>query len=69
MVTSKWVYKIKHVADKSVNKYKARFVARGFSRRREKIMTKHFLWWLDILPSELSYLLSLPWDGTYIRWM
>jgi hypothetical protein len=33
VVTSKWVYKIKHAADKSVDKYKARFVARGFSQK------------------------------------
>jgi hypothetical protein len=33
VVTSKWVYKIKHVADRSVDKYKARFVARGFSQK------------------------------------
>ena len=33
MVTSKWIYKIKHVADGSIKKYKARFVARGFSQK------------------------------------
>ena len=30
IVTSKWVYKIKHAVDRSVEKYKERFVARGF---------------------------------------
>ena len=32
-VTSKWLYKIKHGSDGSVEKYKARFVARGFSQK------------------------------------
>jgi hypothetical protein len=32
VVTSKWIYRIKHVADGSIEKYKARFVARGFSQ-------------------------------------
>jgi hypothetical protein len=32
IVTSKWIYKIKHATDGSIEKYKARFVARGFSQ-------------------------------------
>jgi hypothetical protein len=32
VITSKWVYKIKHVVDGSIDKYKVRFVARGFSQ-------------------------------------
>jgi hypothetical protein len=31
VVTSKWLYKIKHVVDGSVEKFKARFVAHDFS--------------------------------------
>jgi hypothetical protein len=33
LVTSKWVYKIKHAVDRSVDTYKARFIARGFSQK------------------------------------
>ena len=33
VVTSKWIYKINHAADGSIEKYKARFVARGFSQK------------------------------------
>ena len=32
VVTSRWLYKIKHVVDGSIEKYKARFVARGFTQ-------------------------------------
>ena len=31
VVTSKWIYKIKHVAYGSIEKYKERFIARVFS--------------------------------------
>jgi hypothetical protein len=33
MISSKWLYKIKYVPDRSIEKYKARFVVRGFSQR------------------------------------
>jgi hypothetical protein len=32
VVTSKWIYKIKHVIDGNIEKHKALFVARGFSQ-------------------------------------
>jgi hypothetical protein len=33
VVSSKWIYKIKHATNESIEKYKARFVARGFSQK------------------------------------
>ena len=33
IVTSKWIFKIKHRENGSVKKHKARFVARGFSQK------------------------------------
>jgi len=33
VVSSKWLFKIKHVVDGSIEKYKARFFARGFSQK------------------------------------
>ena len=35
MVGSRWIYKVKQAADGSVEKYKARFVAQGFSQIEE----------------------------------
>jgi hypothetical protein len=31
-VTSKWIYKIKHTTNRSIEKHEVRFVARGFSQ-------------------------------------
>ena len=33
VVTSRWIFKIKHSADGSTNVYTERFVARGFSQK------------------------------------
>jgi hypothetical protein len=33
VVTSKWIYKIKHATNGNIEKYKAKFVARGFSQK------------------------------------
>ena len=33
VVTSKWIYKINHRSDGSAEKFKARFVAHGFSQK------------------------------------
>ena len=33
VVTSKWIYKIKHAIDGIIEEYKAIFVARGFSQK------------------------------------
>lgn len=41
VVTSRWIYKIKHVADGSVEKFKARFLLEDSLRWRELTMTRH----------------------------
>jgi hypothetical protein len=41
VVTSRWLYKTKYVADGSIEKHKARFVARGFSQIEGVIMMRH----------------------------
>jgi hypothetical protein len=35
VVSSKWLFKIKHAADGSIEKYTTRFVARGFSQKED----------------------------------
>jgi hypothetical protein len=43
VLTSKWIYKIKHAADDNIEKYKERFVARGFSQREREYYDEMFV--------------------------
>ena len=67
VVTSRWLYKIKHGADGSIEKHKLGLLLEDSLRKRESIMMRHMLLWLDILPSNQSLLLLQLWDGSCIR--
>jgi len=69
VVTSKWIYKIKHAVDGIIDKFKARFVARGFSQKEGIDYIETLLQWPDTPPSGPSSLSFLSWGGSYIRWM
>jgi hypothetical protein len=43
VVSSKWIYNIKHAADGSIEKHKAIFVAHGFLKRKVLIMKRCLL--------------------------
>jgi hypothetical protein len=51
VITSKWIYKINHATDGSIEKYKARFVARGFSQVEGTYYEEHLLSFPNTLPS------------------
>jgi hypothetical protein len=51
-VSYRWLLKIKHATDGSIEKYKARFVTVDFPRRKALTMKRHSLQWPDTLRSE-----------------
>ena len=55
VVTSKWIYKIKHAANGSIEKYKARFVTQGFSQKEGIDYEETFALWRDTLRSGQSW--------------
>ena len=69
VVTLKWLHKIKHGSDGSAEKYKERFVARGFSKKEGIDYDDIFAPVACIPPSNILFLLLLRKVGVYIRWM
>ena len=69
IVTSKWLYKIKHAAEGSTEKYKARFVARGFSQKEVIDYNEIFAPVSRYTTIRSIIALAVHKDGTYIRWM
>ena len=56
VVNSKWIYKIKHAADGSIEKYKEIFVQVVSPRRKGYIMKKNLHLYPDTLPSDQYFL-------------
>jgi hypothetical protein len=69
VVSSKWIYKIKHAADGSVEKFKEIFVARGFTHK-EGIEYEETFSLVASYTSILTIIALAPiLVGSYIRWI
>ena len=68
VVGLRWIYKVKQAAHGSVEKYKARFVARGFSQI-EGINYEETFAPVARYSSIRTILAQRRWGGTSIRWM
>ena len=64
VVSSKWIYKIKHAADGSIKKYKARFVARGFSQKEGIDYEETFstVAWYTLIRAIMELASMMKWD-------
>jgi hypothetical protein len=69
MVTSKWLFKIKHAVDRSIEKHKARFVARGFSQKEGIDYDETFAHVARYTSIGPSYPSLQFWVGNFTRWM
>jgi hypothetical protein len=70
IMSSRWLYKIKHVADGYIEKFKVKFVARGFSQREGVDYEETFspVARYTSIRAVVS-LASFIWEGGYIIWM
>lgn len=69
MVGSRWIYKVKQVADGSVEKYKAIFVARGFSQVEGIEYDETFAPVMRYYSIRSIFALLAQMGGAFIRWM
>ena len=68
-VTSKWIYKIKHAVDGSIEKYKARFVAHGFSQKEGIDYEETFVPIARYTSIRSILALATVMNGRYTKWM
>ena len=69
VVSSKWLFKIKHAANGSIDKYKTRFVARGFSQKEGIDYEENFSP-VDRYTSVRTFLaISTSKGWKFIKWM
>jgi hypothetical protein len=69
IVNSRWIYKIKHVADDNIDKYKEMFVARGFSKKEGKYYDETFAPIAKYTSIRSIIAISSTMGGNYTRWM
>ena len=69
VVTSKWIYKIKHAADGSIEKYKAIFVARRFSQKDGIDYEETFAPVARYTSIRSVLALAAVMNGRYTKWM
>lgn len=74
LLTLKWLYKIKHGADGSVEKYKASFVARGSSQKEGENYYDIFApiatsqgWTLHLIDVKIVFLHGILWEEVYVQ--
>jgi len=69
VVASRWIYKIKYATDDSIDKYKARFVTKGYAQKEGIDYDKTFALVARLPLSDPLYPLQHRWDGRFTKWM